>query len=92
LVVALHTPSSVDVLEAEAVLEVQDGWRLWRWRWWFLLSLWLFGLLDNSVRETCLGFLEDLIILSVVVSRIPQGVLRDLLFLLVSLGTCLLLL
>ena len=78
-IVALDTPSSVDVLEAEAVLEVEDRWWLCRFRWCLDLVLWLFGLLADGVREACLGLLEDLVVFRIVVSRIPQGVLRDLL-------------
>ena len=72
------------------MLEVEDRWRLWRWRWCLDLGLWLFGLLAYGVREAGLRLLQYFCKLSVIISRIPQGVLRDLLFLLVSLGTCLL--
>ena len=70
LVVALYNAFSVDVLEAEAVLEVEDRWWLCRFRWWFLLSLWLFGLLADGVREARLGFLEDLVVFRIIISRI----------------------
>ena len=69
-IVALHTSSSVDVLEAEAVLEVEDRWRLCRFRWCFLLGLWLFGLLADGVREAGLRFLEDLVVFRIIISRI----------------------
>jgi hypothetical protein len=54
------------------VLEVEDGWRLWRWRWRFLHGL-VLGLLlfDNSVREAGLRFLQYFCEFLVVVSRIP---------------------
>ena len=69
-IIALDTSSSVDVLEAEAVLEVEDRWWLCRFRWCFLLGLWLFGLLAYGVRKTRLRLLQYFCKLIVVISRI----------------------
>ena len=69
-IIALYNAFSVDVLEAEAVLEVEDGWWLCRFRWRLDLGLWLFGLLADGVREACLGLLEDLVVFRIIISRI----------------------
>ena len=69
-IVALYDAFGVDVLEAEAVLQVEDRWRLCRFRWCLYLGLGLFGLLADGVREACLGFLEDLVVFRIIISRI----------------------
>ena len=61
------------------MLQVEDGRWLCRFRWCLYLGLWLFGLLADGVREACLGFPQDLVVFRIIISRIPQGVLRDLL-------------